>query len=93
MRITVERHARYGAPAGFPDVRVVEIPNVTLAENLLDEVFKFGQNDFQPQPMPSVSVGDVIRIGDERWLVEPVGFSRLDLHEGERPEFVERSAQ
>ena len=78
MDIEVERHAQYGAPAGLPDVRTVRIPEgrLTLLGTLRD-AFRFGQNDFQPPPMPSVSVGDVILVGPDRYRVEVVGFRRL----------------
>jgi hypothetical protein len=54
----------------------------TTTEDVLDLVFKWGQNDFQPQRMPSVSVGDVIRIPDgyggwDAYRVEPIGFQKL----------------
>ena len=64
LQVTVERHAMYGAPRGWPDERVVRIPfwrpdqGVALI-GLLEETFRLGQNDFQPQKNPSVSVGDV----------------------------------
>jgi hypothetical protein len=47
----------YGDPG---QVREVEIADDTPDEAVLDEVFKWGQNDFQPQRCCSVSVGDVI---------------------------------
>lgn len=46
-------------------LRPVEVPddiwNATagLSERL-EAVFEYGQNEFQPRPFPSVSVGDVI---------------------------------
>jgi len=52
--------------------------------DLLDAVFRNGQNDFQPLPCPSVSVGDVICIPSptllhetHRYLVVSMGFERL----------------
>jgi hypothetical protein len=78
---------------GDPAIRTVTIPDdehkrLAIATafasrqqaiNLtLEAVFKWGQNDFQPLPMPSVSVGDVIRLHDgSRYRVEPFGFAKL----------------
>ena len=69
------------------DTRVVriesEIYNSCKSSNdLLNEVFLFGQNDFQPQETYSVSVGDLIRLplkGDgmidyKYYAVAPSGF-------------------
>lgn len=44
---------------------------------ILDAVFKYGQNDFQPQKLPSVSMGDVIRFKGDRYLILSVGFRKL----------------
>lgn len=84
MNVTVERHARYGAPAGFPDERTVFISfwrqeQPLPTEAILGEAFRLGQNDFQPLPMPSVSVGDVIVASGDRFRVEPFGFTRLTV--------------
>jgi hypothetical protein len=79
----VEMHA-------FADgaIRTVRIPEDHLPkqgagiEEVLEAVFMYGQNDFQPQPMPSVSVGDVVRIPDgyggwDAYRVEGAGWSKL----------------
>jgi hypothetical protein len=63
--------------------REVDVP-VAMADaatipNLLDLIFRLGQNDFQVKPIRSVSSGDVIFLGDgSRWLVLAVGFKQLD---------------
>jgi hypothetical protein len=45
---------------------------------ILDLVFRYGQNDFQPvKGLPSVSVGDVVRLGNASWRVASMGFTRL----------------
>lgn len=62
-----------------------EIRNVVVPDNapcntptdMLSNVFHYGQNDVQPQQHPSVSVGDVVRFGNEKWLVCNVGFRQL----------------
>lgn len=43
----------------------------------LERVFRYGQNDFQPQPLPSVSVGDVVVIDDRRFVCAPMGWREL----------------
>lgn len=60
-------------------IRTVEIPaaerfaeKVPMAQ--LDLVYRYGQNDFQPQRMPSVSMGDVIRLHGKRYRVASMGF-------------------
>ena len=63
-------------------VRQVEVPtgeaeSARMVEDLLGLVFRYGQNDFQPMPFPSVSVGDVIQVGTRYFMVMPVGFREL----------------
>jgi hypothetical protein len=60
-------------------MRQVEIPQdeFLMAEDelaILELVFKYGQNDFQPKPFASVSVGDVIRFRGRRYAVSAFGF-------------------
>ena len=55
-------------------VREVEVP--VESESVLDEVFRYGQNDFQPQRCPSVSKGDVIEYNGHH-LVASFGFKEL----------------
>lgn len=61
-------------------IRVVEIP-VTEKwgsdSELLGLVFKWGQNDFQPKPMPSVSVGDAICLPGGKYRVLMAGFGKI----------------
>jgi len=68
-------------------IRMVDIPFEDLPgdprsgdhlDRLLDAAFYYGQNDFQPQPLPSVSVGDVIELDNgSLHRVEGVGFKLL----------------
>lgn len=60
-----------------PDHEAVRLPE----EKLLEAVMRYGQNDLQPQQIPSVSVGDVVRIDGRRFLVSPVGFKELKHNE------------
>lgn len=67
---------------GDGKIRDVEIPSDTVLWYLmtlptkLETVFYYGQNDFQPQNIPSVSVGDVILLEDNEYKVESFGFSK-----------------
>jgi hypothetical protein len=70
-------------------VRNVEIPDdeIEKAEaesvmNVLDLVFRYGQNDFQSKPFPSVSVGDVVGMyKGAYWMVMPSGWKSLTKEE------------
>lgn len=63
-------------------IRVVNVPKRALngkLEHDLDQVFYYGQNDIQPVPARcSVSAGDVIRYHGARYLIETVGFKKLE---------------
>jgi hypothetical protein len=62
-------------------IREVSIPDHVPAYAVLDEVFYWGQNDFQAQAnMPSVSVGDVIE-HEGLNLVRPIGFKKITEQE------------
>ena len=65
--------------------RPVEVEDGLEGEDLLDAVFKFGQNDFQPKPYPSVSVRDLILLPNGEWhIVDPIGFRQLTDKEAMR---------
>jgi len=42
-----------------------DIPSYLKEKTVLELIFYYGQNDFQPQRIPSVSVGDVVEMGNE----------------------------
>ena len=69
-----ERHAE----------RIVAVPSAelrrtTTVESILDLIWHYGQNDFQPLPRRSVSVGDVIELHSEaHYRVAPVGFEKVE---------------
>jgi len=77
------------------EVDVIHAPLGTVAykEALCDRAFLWGQNDFQPRRMPSVSVGDVVILKrsepdtDGEWhdlfRVASVGFDKLTRAEFE----------
>ena len=79
MRILV--HLVYFAPG---KIRPVTIPDNTFPENLLDTVFHYGQNDIQPLPFPSVSMGDIIEnpFDGRLYRVEMMGFKALPTGSG-----------
>ena len=61
--------------------RIVDVPDATLTGDTdanLEEIFRLGQNDFQPVPgRCSVSKGDIIQYHAERYVVDSVGFTRI----------------
>src|SRR6266478_6380775 len=76
MIIEVEMHAFANGA-----IRRVEIPDNRILHDVpetLGAAFELGQNDFQPQDLPSVSVGDIIRCSGERYAVMPIGFRRIE---------------
>ena len=81
MKVLVEMLA-YVDKGTFREVEIpdVEIPN---QDALLDQVFYYGQNDFQPRQLPSVSVGDVIYLNDKKFLIKGTGFKELSDEEYE----------
>jgi len=69
-------------------IRPVEIPvgewlQAETEIDALELVFRYGQNEFQPKPFCSVSVGDVIRLRGDRWRVEGMGFAKLSTEVGQ----------
>jgi len=90
MQITVHLLA-FNEDTPIP-VRIVDVPEDKSggdSHHLLDMAFYFGQNDFQPKPVRSVSVGDVVELPNgELHRVLGVGFERLpegvDLNSLER---------
>jgi hypothetical protein len=53
-------------------------------DEILDNVFKYGQNDFQAKDAPSVSVGDVIQLKDRYFMVMGIGFKEISKEEFDR---------
>ena len=71
-------------------IRMVEIDDKYLNHlsviEVLEEVFRLGQNDLQPQQMPSLSVGDVVEKECNRctyWLIMATGWKNLNEEEFE----------
>jgi len=69
-------------------IRMVDIPDNEPPS--LESVFYFGQNDFQPKQMPSLSVGDVIEMWSELYLVMPFGFKKITPSEFESYKAIPR---
>jgi hypothetical protein len=63
-------------------IRVVDVPDQELTgevEHDLGKIFYYGQNDFQNDPKHvSVSAGDVARYHGTRYMIEPIGFRKLN---------------
>ena len=72
------------------DTRTADIPIKEIAPHhplstehrdtpaILNLIFKYGQNEIQPQQAYSASVGDIIRFAGDLYLIRPVGFLKLD---------------
>jgi hypothetical protein len=63
-----------------PDAAIQQwrsLPTETRTQKYLGFIFEYGQEDFQPRGLPSVSVGDVIRLDGFRWAVMPSLFKLL----------------
>jgi len=62
-------------------LREVDVPLNEISElnesQILDVVYRLGQNDFQAKPCPSVSVGDVIHLNDKLFIVCNMGFKDI----------------
>lgn len=61
-------------------VRMVDVPNEELSNDvheLLETIFRYGQNDFQPKPCPSVSEGDIVILNDSVWACLDDGWSEI----------------
>lgn len=78
VKVHMQAHCEPGS------IRMVCVPNDKDRSRgeLLEAVFHYGQNDFQPDTSsPSVSVGDVIELAGEGqsafYRVDPVGFTRV----------------
>lgn len=69
---------------GGGKIRPVEIPDEYKDipdEEVLDIVFYWGQNDFQPLPYPSVSVGDVVRLNGSLYACRSTGWEKINASE------------
>ena len=68
-------------------IRKVSVPEDARYKDtkaLLSAIWTYGQNDFQPQPLCSVSAGDVINLNGEYWLIKSEGFQKLTSSQFDR---------
>ncbi len=73
MIVDVELHA-FGSGGAIRRVRIPDDLADAEPARVLPWVWDSGQNDHQPQPCRSVSMGDVIRLGGRRWVIRAAGF-------------------
>lgn len=66
---------------------IVDTTDPTVRE--LELIYKYGQNDFQPQPICSISVGDVIELNGLLFLV--CGLGHKEISQADYEEFVKLS--
>jgi hypothetical protein len=63
-------------------IRIVDVPDNELGgetDEDLQKIFYYGQNDFQADPQCcSVSAGDIIRFHGARYMINPIGFRKLN---------------
>lgn len=76
-------------------VRQVEVPDdkVILTKShieLLELIFYYGQNDFQPQQVCSVSMGDVVELDDKIYRCEAVGWKEITPEQLKEYEALDR---
>jgi hypothetical protein len=65
---------------GKGEIRPVDVPEdqvSNILENDLEIIFRYGQNDFQNLPFPSVSAGDIIHYKEQKYLVAGIGFKKM----------------
>ncbi len=61
--------------------RLVVVDGETTG-NLLDVIFHNGQNDFVPtKNRCSISVGDVIFLDGDMYIIRPIGFRQINMDE------------
>lgn len=75
-------------------IRVVDVPsykietarlsNPDVIDEILNLTFHYGQNEIQPQKMPSVSAGDIIELLGRYYDVRPTGFQEISHEKFEK---------
>ena len=67
------------------------VPVLPGRNDVLDAVFMYGQNDFQPIEMTcSVSVGDVIELDGDLFIVMDMGFKEMTREELEEYKAIDQ---
>ena len=84
MKYTVHMLAFHEPPVE----RTVDVPDneiVQDTDHILERIFYYGQNDFQPvADTCSVSVGDVVVLDDTLQMVAPCGFKEITEEQMEK---------
>ena len=85
MNIPVHMFA-FASEGDRSQIRYVDIPDEELTstkdiKSILELVFKYGQNDFQRQPYPSVSVGDIAEVNGRFFMVLGSGWGEMTKEE------------
>ena len=63
-------------------IREVKIPkDLTTEEMILKAIYHYGQNDIQPQNLPSVRMGDVIHYKGKKIIIKAIGFKEISQEE------------
>jgi hypothetical protein len=55
----------------------LEVPEEWDEDSVLEEVYYHTQNDHNPQPCRSSSVGDIVQIGELFYIIKGIGFKSL----------------
>lgn len=63
----------------IPDYEFTEADGIP--EQILELVFEYGQNEFQPQEIASVSVGDVANLDGVYYMCAPMGWDKISKDE------------
>ena len=75
MKITVHMFAFMNGKT-----REVKVPDQVLVgttDHKLNQIYYYGQNDFHPSDMCSVSMGDIIEYDGELYLNKMIGFEKM----------------
>ena len=79
------------------EIREVNVPDENLGEDVnsdLEEIFKFGQNDYQPiKGRCSVSSGDVIDYNGQLYLIAMAGFRKMSAEQFENYKKTDRDTK
>ena len=80
---------------GDNTIREVFIPDQELKgkeqNDILNKIYHYGQNEAQPvDGKCSVSVGDVIKLNDKKFIVQPFGFSEISNDDLEKYKKIPR---
>lgn len=77
-------HMLANNPPEWENPRLVDVPNEEVVSDdmqLLERIFYWGQNDFQPRQCCSVSMGDVAEIDGIFYLCCAVGWKAITREE------------